>query len=146
MAPEQSGMAKASPGMKLDTTIWSVTGPWGARIDVTRGAVLFHILFVAILTGHLGLSVDAFVYPLMFALAVLWHEWGHEWSAQRQGLEVQRVALTFGGGFCETGGGDVRRVFWMVLMGPVTLQMVVSNFMPGLAFAMPLCSGAIKPE
>ena len=112
-------MAKASPGMKLDTTIWSVTGPWGARIDVTRGAVLFHILFVAILTGNLGLSVDAFVYSLMFALAVLWHEWGHEWSARRQGLEVQRVALTFGGGFCETGGGDVRRVFWVVLMGPL---------------------------
>ncbi|MEP2427335.1 MAG: hypothetical protein ABJH99_15075 [Tateyamaria sp.] len=48
----------------------------GIRIDVTRGAVLFYVLLTAILMVPNGLSFQALAVPLMFALAVLGHEWG----------------------------------------------------------------------
>ncbi|MEP4247635.1 hypothetical protein [Tateyamaria sp.] len=62
--------------MKLNTVIWSAIGLWGIRIDVTRGAVLFYVLLTAILMVPNGLSFQALAVPLMFALAVLGHEWG----------------------------------------------------------------------
>ncbi|MEP1964231.1 hypothetical protein [Tateyamaria sp.] len=63
--------------MKLNTVIWSAIDLWGIRIDVTRGAVLFYVLFITILMMPNGLSFQVFAVPLMFALAVLGHEWGH---------------------------------------------------------------------
>ncbi|MEP2890434.1 M50 family metallopeptidase [Tateyamaria sp.] len=56
-------------------------------------------------------------------------------GARRQGLKIERIALTFGGGVCDTGGGDVNRVFWMVLAGPMaSLATGISSFATSVVF------------
>lgn len=105
--------------MTLSKPLFSMNGPKGVRIDILPGAVVFYVLFAAVIGLFQGLVIGVLAYPLMFVLAVLTHEWGHARSALRRGFAVKRIALNFGGGQCDTAGSDVRDVFWMVLMGPM---------------------------
>lgn len=122
--------------MTLNKPIWSMTGPKGVRFDIMPGAVMFYVLFGCVVAWFQGLSIGVVLYPLMFAMAVLIHEWGHAWTALRQGLAVKRIAITFAGGHCDTEGGHVRLVFRVVLMGPMaSIAMAVLSFAASVAVA-----------
>ncbi|MEP5633907.1 MAG: site-2 protease family protein [Tateyamaria sp.] len=52
-------------------------------------------------------------------------------------MKVERIALTLGGGVCDTGGGDVNRVFWMVLAGPMaSVALGISSFAASVVFVV----------
>ncbi len=133
--------------MILTKAIWSFRGPKGVRFEVLSGAAAFYTLFAGTLVLFQGMSIGVLLYPLLFLLAVLTHEWGHAWSAIRQGFAVKRIALTFGGGQCDTDGGDVGRAFRMVLMGPVaSLGMAVLSLLASVGVATYMTLKGVDPS
>jgi stage IV sporulation protein FB len=106
--------------MMPEANLLELRGPFGARLEVRQSAgvlVLFILGFSLFQGGGLAGPVSFLV--LLF-LSVLLHECGHAWGAHVQGLEVRRIVIHAGGGYCETARGNAQQEEFTVLMGPLS--------------------------
>ena len=102
-----------------ETPIFEFKGPWGVPVQVGGSLVFLVVMFVAVVG-----SVDAMVYNLIFVamlvLSIFLHELGHAWGTLVQGLNVRRIMIYGGGGFCERASSATRyQDEFIVAMGPI---------------------------
>lgn len=105
--------------MMPEGNLLELRGPFGARLEVQQsvGMLALFILGFALFQGQ-GLLGPA-LFLAILALSVLLHECGHAWAAHVQGIEVRRIVLHAGGGFCETGRSTAQQDAFITLMGPL---------------------------
>lgn len=105
--------------MMPEGNLLELRGPFGARLEVQQsvGFLALFILGFSLFQGR-GVLVPA-LFLAILVLSVLLHECGHAWGAHVQGVEVRRIVLHAGGGFCETGRSTRQQDAFITLMGPL---------------------------
>lgn len=102
-----------------DTAIAEFRGPWGVPIQFGASIVLLPLIFVSFTGGPEILFYDL-VFLAILVGSIFLHELGHAWGCLIQGINVRRIMLYAGGGYCEQNSSTTPyQDELIVAMGPI---------------------------
>ena len=111
-------MRKAAGMFGSENMISQFRGPWGVRVEIDQ-SLLILVGFLIYMSLGAGL-IDGAIFAALLVGSILLHELGHAWGCLVQGIDVRRVVLHGGGGFCEHArSADRTEQELIIAMGPL---------------------------
>ena len=108
----------------------------GVPVEIGASLFLLLLLFVP-LTGNSGDLAYGCLFIFLLITSIFLHELGHAWGALIQGVQVRRIVIYGGGGFCEQDrSATAYEDELIVAMGPI-VNLVIWAVCSMAAQAMP---------
>lgn len=92
---------------------------FGFPVEIRQSIVMLAMFFVLFSLGTVQGTIDALVMVALILLSIFLHEMGHAWGCRVQGVQVRRVVIFGGGGFCEHRPSSYKQDELIVAMGPI---------------------------
>ncbi len=102
-----------------DRPVFSFYTRFGFPVEIRQSIVMLAMFFLLFSAGSVQGAIDALVMVFLILLSIFLHEMGHAWGCHVQGIQVRRVVIFGGGGFCEHRPSTFRQDELIVAMGPI---------------------------
>lgn len=102
-----------------DRPVFIVFRRFGFPVEIRQSIVMLAMFYVLFSLGSVQGTIDALIMVALILLAIFLHEMGHAWGCRVQGIQVRRVVIFGGGGFCEHRPSNYKQDELIVAMGPI---------------------------
>jgi Zn-dependent protease len=88
-------------------------------VEIRQSIVMLALFYLLFATRSAQGLIDALIMVALIMTAIFLHELGHAWGCRVYGIEVRRVVIFGGGGFCEHRASSYKQDELIVAMGPI---------------------------
>jgi Zn-dependent protease len=104
---------------KNDRAAYTFHTGFGFPVEIRQSIVMLAMFYLLFATRSMQGMIDAVIMVALIMTAIFLHEMGHAWGCRVQGLQVRRVVIFGGGGFCEHRASTFKQDELIVAMGPI---------------------------
>jgi Zn-dependent protease len=105
--------------LKNDRAVFLLHTRFGFPVEIRQSIVMLALFYLLFATRSAQGLIDALIMIALIMTAIFLHELGHAWGCRVYGIEVRRVVIFGGGGFCEHGVSSYKQDELIVAMGPI---------------------------
>ncbi|MGB3277886.1 MAG: site-2 protease family protein, partial [Pseudorhodobacter sp.] len=104
---------------KNDRAVFLFHTRFGFPVEIRQSIVMLALFYLLFATRSAQGLIDALIMVTLIMTAIFLHEMGHAWGCRVYGIEVRRVVIFGGGGFCEHRASSYKQDELIVAMGPI---------------------------